>query len=386
MLGKKIKLLFVTKTFYQAGAERFLYELDAVIDRTVFDVSVMVVESLNKSKRWKDYYFEKHKALGDTIYFYDELSAKIHPTIKERLQFHVMKKPLPDEDRRLKLFLDSYDVISFIGENNFIGLKKYITQSIWNKSVIHILNSIHQNKNLYVNYDKQKQYLFCSGFLDDDLKTELDGFKNYEHHYITLAIKIEQKERVFKYRQNRKKKIGIFTRLTTHKPLDPFFYALQLLTDRVENIELHIYGSGNPEEEGMMNYVKRLGLEAKVFFRGHQEDMKQTAVKDEIDLVWFHGYYGQPGGFASFDVTSVGIPQIFWDFSNMANPKFSEVYPMYNHLSTFVEKSFEILNDAEQASKLSDLQYETLLKTYNVELYAPKMEQIWKTIAQRNNS
>ena len=386
MISPKIKLLFVTKTFYQAGAERFLYELDSVIDRAVFDVSVMVVESLNKSKRWKDYYFEKHKALGDAIYFYDELSAKIQPTLEERLLFHVARKPLPDEDRRLKLFLDSFDVISFIGENNFIGLKKYITQSIWNKSVIHILNSIHQNKNLYVNYDKHKHYLFCSGFVDDELKTELDGFKNYEHHYISLSIKVEQKERTWKYRESRKKKIGIFTRLTSHKPLDPFFYALQLLIDRIENVELHIYGSGNPEEEGVMNYVKRLGLESKVFFRGHQVDMKHIAIKDEVDLVWFHGYYGQPGGFASFDITAVGIPQVFWDFSNFQNPKFSEVYPMYNHLSTFVDRSFEILNDAEQALKLSDLQYDTLLKVNNVELSATKMQQIWKVIAQRNNS
>jgi glycosyltransferase involved in cell wall biosynthesis len=385
MISPKIKLLFVTKTFYQAGAERFLYELDSVIDRAVFDVSVMVVESLNKSKRWKDYYFEKHKALGDAIYFYEELSAKIQPTLEERLLFHVARKPLPDEDRRLKLFLDSFDVISFIGENNFIGLKKYITQSIWNKSVIHILNSVHQSRNLYVNYDKQKHYLFCSGFDNDELKIELDGFANYEHHYIPLSIKVDSKDRVWKFKPSGKRKIGIFTRLTSHKPLDPFFYALQLLLDKIADVELHIYGSGNPEEEGMMNYVKRLGLESKVFFRGHQEDMKQTAIKDEIDLVWFHGYYGQPGGFASFDLTTIGIPQIFWDFSNSHNPKFSEVYPMYNHLSTFVEKSLEILNDGGKASQLSDLQYDSLLKVNNVECSAPKMEQIWKTIAQRNN-
>jgi hypothetical protein len=52
---------------------------------------------------------------------------------------------------------------------------------------------------------------------------------------------------------------------------------------------------------------------------------------------------------------------------------------------TFVEKSLEILNDGGKASQLSDLQYDTLLKVNNVESSAPKMEQIWKTIAQGNN-
>jgi len=385
MRPKKIKLLFVTKTFYQAGAERFLYELDSAIDRKVFDVSVMVMESLNKSKRWKDYYYHKHLELGDKIFFYDELKGKIKPTLKEKLAYRILQHQLPDEDRKLKLFLDSYDVISFVGENNFSDLRKYITEGVWKKSVVHILNSVHQNKNIYANYDKQKHYLFCSGFDNDELKIELDGFANYEHHYVPLSIKVDSKDRVWKFKPSGKRKIGIFTRLTSHKPLGPFFYALQLLLDKIADVELHIYGSGNPEEEGMMNYVKRLGLESKVFFRGHQEDMKQTAIKDEIDLVWFHGYYGQPGGFASFDITTAGIPQIFWDFSNTHNPILSEVYPMYNHLSTFVEKSLEILNDGGKASQLSDLQYDTLLKVNNVECSAPKMEQIWKTIAQRNN-
>ena len=37
----KVNLLFVVKDFYQAGAQRFMYEVDAVIDRSKYDITIL---------------------------------------------------------------------------------------------------------------------------------------------------------------------------------------------------------------------------------------------------------------------------------------------------------------------------------------------------------
>ncbi|MBK7149198.1 MAG: hypothetical protein IPH78_10355 [Bacteroidetes bacterium] len=376
-MAEKIKILFIVTDFYQAGTERFTYELDKAIDKSRFEIHILSLLPLNHSKQWKDYYYEKHKALGTPIHFLDEVKFTPKAQITDRIKFRILKTPLTDEKAQVEKFLQQFQAISFLGEYAYPSFAKYLNENNEQKSIIHIMNSIHQKRDLYAAYKKEKAYNFCSGFDDARIQEELSAFSNYRHTYLPLSINLKEDKNPWLSRSDASGKIGIFTRLSVHKPLDPFLYAFQLLLDRIPNLELHIFGSGNPEKEGMMRYVRQLGLTESVFFRGHQEDILETAQAENLDLVWFHGYYGEPGGFAGFDITSIGIPQIFWDFSNSAFSKEQTIYPMYNHLIQFVDKSYAVLTDISEAKSLSELQYEDLYAKRDIRKNVRIIENLW---------
>jgi len=68
----KIKLLFVVKDFYQAGAQRYIYEVDSVIDRSKYDITILCLHKQSKiDSKWHPYYLDKHRALGSNIVFID---------------------------------------------------------------------------------------------------------------------------------------------------------------------------------------------------------------------------------------------------------------------------------------------------------------------------
>jgi len=250
------------------------------------------------------------------------------------------------------------------------------------KTYISIHNSIFQHKENYDRYDKKQFYQFISSFKDGMYQIEFQSFENYSHVFFPLSIQIENS--VFKtdYELKESVKIGIFTRLSHTKPLDPFLYAFQLILEKYPTAEFHIYGSGDPEKEGVMRIVKQLDLESKVIFRGHQVDLIATALADNLNLIWLHGYYGIPGGFSGFDICTTKIPQIFWDFS-VSSDKFSDPrFPMYHQLSKFVAKSLEIIEDPSKAKDLAEVQYKYIDEEKNVQKFIHILESLFE---EKNN-
>jgi hypothetical protein len=68
-MADKVKVLLIVTDFYQAGTERFTYELDRAIDKSKFEVQILSLLPLNNSPQWKDYYYEKHLELGNKNIF-----------------------------------------------------------------------------------------------------------------------------------------------------------------------------------------------------------------------------------------------------------------------------------------------------------------------------
>ena len=357
----KYKLLFFVTEFWQAGAQRYAYELDRAIDKTRFQLDILSFRSLKTIPNKEDYYYDKHLELGTRIFFLNDFMQK---TFKRKVK-----------NKKLKKFISDYDLIVFMGEYAYIRfIQNY--PDFEGKCVIHIQNSKHQVAQNYANYDKRKQYNFISGFYLDELEFELNEFSNFSHYFFPLCFQIGNRQRVINDHGNNEepKKIAIFTRLTFAKPLDPFIYALQVVKEYVPNVELHFFGAGDPKKEGVYDYVKRLSLEENCFFRGHQEDIIHSALHEKIDLVWLHGYFGVPGGWAGFDICTTKIPQVFWDFSNSSKHKFRKEFPMSNNLIEFVKHSLKILNNPIHAKELADLQYNYVNKYQNINNFIDGLE------------
>jgi glycosyltransferase involved in cell wall biosynthesis len=385
-MQSKIKVLFVVSEFYQAGTERFTYELDRALNKKLFSVEILCLIPLNASPRFTDYYYTKHLELGTKVHFMDQVNVPTEPTLQQRIRKKLFNRPFTDEREKVKSFFNQYDCISIMGEYNFKEIYKYITEENKHKLLIHIQNSKYQVNNTYDAFPKKEEFHFVSGFHANQIKHELSEFENYKHTYYNLNLKFENVYVKHDYTISDNPKIGIFTRLTPAKPLDPFIYAFQLILEQSPQAELHIFGSGDPKKEGVLRYVEQLKLEKNIFFRGHQENILKTAVQENLDLVWLHGYHGLPGGWVGFDISTAKIPQLFWNFGSDNQSNFYSFFPMFNSLSGLAQKSLLMLSNPDEARKLADEQFQYTNENYNIEKNIFVMEELYYTIFQTLNT
>ena len=382
-MENKIKILFVVSEFYQAGTERFTYELDRALNKNLFSVEILCIIPLNASSRFTDYYYSKHLDLGTKIHFIDDVNQLTKPTLKQKINRRLLNTPFSDDSKNIKEFFNQYNCISIMGEYNFKEVYKYITKENKPKLLIHIQNSKYQVNKTYDAFPKAEEFHFVSGFHTDQIKHELSEFENYKHTYYNLNLKFENTFTKTQYKNSTAPKIGVFSRLTPAKPLDPFIYSFQLVAEQLPLAELHIFGSGDPKQEGVYRYVEQLKLENNIFFRGHQENILKTAVEENLDLVWLHGYHGLPGGWVGFDISTAKIPQLFWNFGSEAKTKFHPFFPMFNSVSELAKNSISLLSNGTEAKKLAEEQFNYTNENYNIAKNIHVIENLYQLI--KNN-
>ncbi len=381
LMESKINVLFVVSEFWQAGTQRFTYELDRALNKDRFSVEILCLLPLETSDRFNDYYYPKHRELGSKIHFLHEINHRTTPTLKQKIEHRLVNKSLPDERLPIKMFFNKFDCISIMGEYNYKEIARYLSAEHQQKLLIHVQNSTYQVAGNYEAFPKSEVFHFVSGFHDDQIKYELSDFKLFKHTYYNLNFSFQRQFKKNEYRYTSSPKLGIFTRLTPAKPLDPFMYAFQRIVEEYPEAELHIYGSGDPVQEGISRYVEQLRLEKQVKFRGHQDDIIKSAVEDQLDLVWGHGYHGLPGGWVSFDLSTAGFPQLFWNFGNDTG-KFHSFFPMFNSVNEMAEKSLWFLSHPSEAKRLADEQFSYTNENYNISKNIHVMEELYLQIAK----
>jgi glycosyltransferase involved in cell wall biosynthesis len=358
----KIKLLFVVDGFYQAGAERFMHEVDCVLDKNKYDITLLDLEKEREIRNnWGvRHYEEKHRVLGSKIVFLDSLliTRNIRSRIVSKFKKLLHKKSYNRniDPKALNRFVADYDIINWIGEYTMFH---ELDPEHLKKSLVFIMSAKFQYVDIYKDFDFNYNYTFVSGFLENECKYEFSQFKEVTHYYFPLLLNVPFQQNPWKFEDSSVKKIGIFTRLSYYKPLDPFFYSFHLLLEKLPNCELHVFGNGDPVEEvRIARYLIHLGIGDKVFFRGHQNNIITTVLEEKINLSWFQGYNNnRPAGYAGLDICSTGTPLVCWDFMENPMDEFNEVYPHYKNLNKFVNKSYEILTDMQSAHNLSQLQF-----------------------------
>lgn len=381
----KIKVVFVVAEFYKGGAERLAYEIDCALNKDKFNISILCLEKeANLNENWQRYYDKKHLELNTKIYFYDPFFVKQKNNIFSKIlkKFFKTRENSNFKKEKLETFFSQYDIIHWMGEYCFIPS---IKEDIVKKSLINSMSAKFQNPNLYKKFDFDYNYNFISGFSNSEQKTEFSQFKKINHWFFPLVIKIERQERDWIYIDSSIKKIGIFTRLDKYKPLDPFFYSFQLLLEKLPNTELHIFGTGNPEEEGINSKLKNLDLIDKVIFRGHQNNIVETVLNEHIDLSWFQGYNNdRPAGYAGFDICSTGTPLLCWDFFDQPILSKNSVFPHYKNLTQFVKSSLEILTDPIAANQLSKIQFENVKQNRDVTKIINSLENVYMEVIENS--
>lgn len=374
-MHNRTRVLLVVTEFWNAGTQRFTYEVDRALDKERFETAILCFHDLQTAPERADHYYSLHRKLGTGIRFRSEFAKT---TWLQNSVDRLLKRP-----SGLKGFLAGFDAISFMGEYSYHGFEGIMSEDDKKRSVIHIMNSRFQAPYIYDRYDRSKHYLFSSGFNEDEIAMELEGFNDYEHCFMPLSLHIGRTEPPWTPVASGRKKIGIFTRITPTKPLEPFLIAFHELQERMPDAELHIFGHGDPETIGYSELSRKLGIQSNVHFRGHSDDMLTTALSEQLSLVWFHSFYGVPGGFAGFDICTLGIPQLFWNFTPDTSFRPDLAFPVFNGKEAFVNASVNVLEDEGHALDLSRIQFNTIKETRDISKHIHRLEGLYAKLSSK---
>lgn len=373
----KKEILFIVTNFHHNGAQREMYEFDLALDKNKFQVTILSLLELNTRIDLPDYFYHRHLNLGTKIIFFNDIIKKTKKTLLYKIFNKLLKDTLNKKEknnniRNLKTLFDNQDKVVFMGEYVYQELSFLIPTDYFKEILIFVMSSRFQSES-YRNFNKENKYLFLGGFnRPEQIEYEFENFINYTYELMPLCLSVSSENKKWRFREDEKiKKIGIFTRLHKDKPLDPFFYAYQILLAQGLNIELHIFGVGNYKQAEYDRYINNLDLIDKIYFRGHQLDMKETIINEELDMVWFQGFNNLPAGYAGLEACLTGVPQLFWDFFVGKNSQINKldgdvIYPHYKDLLSFVEASKKVLCDCEVAESLSKKQFQDVFNNRDI--------------------
>lgn len=379
----KNKTLFIVSDFYHGGAQREMYEIDCTLNKSNTDVSILSLKDLNQSAQFSDHFYNKHLEKNTNVYFLKSI-------LKDRNKFNFNKvaqklKIVNHNAKNSKLllaFFQNYSNVFFMGEYVYKSISHFIPKNYFKQINIFIMCARFQGEQ-YRDFSKDNSYLFITPFDDEkQVDYEFEGFKDYEHKTFPLSFDIDLSYlRELGVAKKTIKKIGIFTRLSKAKPLDPFFYSLHLILKQMPDVELHVFGSGDFKEAGFDKYLNHLHLQDKVFFRGHQENIKKSCFDENLDLIWFQGYKNRPAGYAGLDLCLTGVPLLLWDFYFGVNPnanKLEYIYPHFNSIDVFVESSIKVLQDINLAKQISKRQLNDVVSNRDIKKNIKTIETIFE--------
>lgn len=363
--------------FYHNGAQREMYEFDYALDKTKFEISILSLIELNTRKDLPDFFYEKHLQLGSEILFLKDFITQFKKGLSYKIVNKFLRNSLNERikkknSKNLITLFNNYDKVAFMGEYVYQHLSPIIPVDYFKRIFIFIMSTRFQDEN-YRNFAKNNKYLFFTGFNSlEEIEYEFEGFNNYKHQFMPLCLAVTEVYNKWKFNQNKEaKKIGIFTRLHKDKPLDPFLYTYQVLLSQGLDIELHVFGVGNYKLAEYDRYINNLDLEGKVYFRGHQSDMKKTILDEKLDLIWFQGYNNSPAGYAGLEACLTGTPQLFWEFFSGENTKLNQlnddtIYPHFKNLLAFSEVAKKVLFDKEVAESISIKQFQDVVNNRDI--------------------
>lgn len=389
------KILWIVYDFVQAGGQRYVYEICKALNKEKYAIDFLKVAPMNHLKEWEsEYYYQPSLALGCQVFQIDEFMPEIQmlspdrSTLRRGINYLKRKHKIKFDsghhqyqssgchNEKLQLFLSQYDHVNFSGVPVYKAIQLGMGMNIPN-AIIHILSSKFQDINLYKDLEKDQFYNFVSGMKSGSIESELIDFKNYKFTHFNLCFETIPYNIEFKNETN-VHKIALFTRLSIMKPLDPYFYALKILLEQGVKVELHIYGSGNPDDLNLNNQLKYLYIKDSVKFHGHVEDIPRELKENTPDLLWFQAANSQPAGYAALEVSMSGLPQVFWDFMYMGHEdSLKEIFPSFTSITSFVQFNKELLQSSSLRSTLGNKQRDFVLENYLIKDHIHTLEELF---------
>lgn len=375
------KVLFVVYSFIQAGGERYTYEIAQALNKDRYDVHFLKIYPLLFNKDWDtEYYYKPLLDAGFPIFFWEDILSNDKTYSTLQLTYKYFSKVLPSrvnaklyhliENRKQELmnsFFSNYAIVNWMGIGIYTLLGLRLPSGSYT-SYIHVLTTKFQYENdCYEKWDKNKHYHFVTPFSHKLLLKEMEDFKSYDSTYFPMSLTLTPFTVDASTKPSSIKTIAVFTRIDKMKPMEPYIYGLKLLREKGMDVQLFVYGAGNPQQTGLKRQISHLYLDDFVHFKGHTASIENTLKHDDLDLVWFQSGNNRPAGFAAFEIAMSGIPQVFWDFGNYEeDPEYNNIYPNFIHLNNFVNLTFDLLEAPASAFELGQKQQQFVLLNQDI--------------------
>jgi glycosyltransferase involved in cell wall biosynthesis len=402
------RILFIMRDFVQAGAQRFQYEVIRALDKNRYDVDVLVPVALDNSGGMfpSEYYFPLVKKEVGRIYMMGDLSPVIATLVgalnrwkshfkRTSLVQHLFDFILVRLNRELNMnlssFLKRYDAVN-LPEYDFCLIKHTGIET--DRILTHVMTAKVQTypDSQFKDYNPNARYTFLVDWDADYERNELSYFRNgYRIVRIPLVLRCSEYSPLPTAQFDGAIHIGIFTRLSPLKPLEPFIYALHLLRGRGHNVVLHIFGAVGKNGVSQLEYqrLKRnahiLQLKDNVVFEGHQEDMTRAAREKGLHVIWFQGFNGQLGGYAALEMMLTTVPHVFYDMEPYDLTREQELWPQpcFFDLERFVMFNERLIQDDAMRYNLGHAQRRFVLDHRDAEQYMPLLHAEFDRLAAK---
>lgn len=232
--------------------------------------------------------------------FSGNMISRMTQTIK-----HIRKNIKKDET----LIMMHYDAI-FIGIFlSLIGYKNII--NVFHTNLFDYYNSVGLLKKIIMKFMmigiRKKPFIFVSKEAEIKAK-EFFRLKNTSTIY---NIYNPTDEKIVKQKKE-KIILGILARLHKVKNIDLTIRVVKKLKEKYPNLELHIYGKGD-EEQNLINYINRLNCNDFVFLKGFTADKKSffSSIDSLVSMSSLEGF-----GMTILESASFKTPILYTDCSS----------------------------------------------------------------------
>jgi glycosyltransferase involved in cell wall biosynthesis len=311
MAESPVRLLFVINQFGQGGSERYLFELCSALDRRCFDVRILTRTGVDRT----GFYYHRLSALDIPIYPilpHVPDVRRLAPALSSWRPYRVGRNRVSSwlAGWRVAEMVRSCDIVACIQIENFLALQDTLRNH--QGVVVHLMSSRFQYS--YDPYDEVRQdrrQRFVT--FDQSQNDEIRSIRNAETFQWPLSMDFTSyPEITIPEVSDRPLKIGIVTRLSREKPLEPLFRAFKELLTHVD-ATLHVYGGGDPSI--FAGEIRRLDIERRVKFEGHRENLLAMLANDQLSMCWLMSV-GTLLGYASIELAASGMPMAFWNFGS----------------------------------------------------------------------
>ncbi len=342
----KTNLIFFLARFGYGGAGNSVYRLATSLNQKKFKISIICLGNCAYKKLFK------------------KKSITVHQLSSKRLLFSIfqLKKIVNSliQNRTKNIFISNINYtnifcsIIFWKKNNIklIGIERTPFKELeiyfnlidfFKKNVLKFL--------IYICYRRFDAIVCNSKYISDHLK------KKYNYNSITIHPPsiINLKKLNSKIKNFKKGTLKIITvcRLSREKRLSDLLFALAVI--KKENFILSIIGDG-PEKKKLIQLVKKLNLDAKVRFFGHNQNVFINLKKSNlyINSSFFEGFPN-----SVVEAACLGIPIISSQSHGgineiLSNGKFGTIYSNgYLGLSTKIKKFINHPKNFIQKAKLA---------------------------------
>jgi glycosyltransferase involved in cell wall biosynthesis len=370
---RRVRLLLVINQFGQGGSERYLFELCSALDRTKFDVNILTRKGVDRTA----HYYPRIVAAGVKIHAirpHVPEFRSLAPSLAVRKRYRVIRDRLSSALARWRIgaFLDSFDLVACIQIENYLGLQHAFRHD--QPVVIHAMSNRFQYA--YDPYDEfcpDREYRFVTWNVTQ--VEEMAALRRATTFSWPLSMSFRDYPVLPVPPLNGGPlKIGIFTRLSREKPLEPLFASFAQLLSRVD-ATLHVYGGGDATL--FADDIARLGISDRVYFEGHRENMTDTARRDDLSMCWLMSL-GTLLGYASLELAACGMPMVFWNYGSWDTDRIrvetGGAVNAFSSVADFVAFSIECLMDHARLSEVGARLRQFVLDKHDIEKNIPELE------------